>query len=308
MKYRIISFILCLLVVFSLTTPAMAETGVTVTAVKSSQPIYVDNESVELIAYVISGNNYVRLRDIAQVINFDVYYDGFSGTIHILTDVPYTGGQSALGQTPEAADVTASTQKIFVNGIVNSLETYNIGGNNYVKLRDVGILVDFSVEWDGTNKRVLIDTLKPYKEEAPTTSPATDTVMTIDELRAEFIRLTNIERVKAGVPELEILPELMDCAQTKAQDFFDNSYYGHNSPVYGSSGEMIKLFVPNARSSGENLAPWRKTAQDVIDGILESPEHLKNMLNSKYTHIGVGVVEGADGGYWWVQQFARIDP
>jgi uncharacterized protein YkwD len=39
---------------------------------------------------------------------------------------------------------------------------------------------------------------------------------------------------------------------------------------------------------------------------MDSPSHRSNILSQKYTHIGIGIVEGADGGYWWVQHFAGL--
>lgn len=140
---------------------------------------------------------------------------------------------------------------------------------------------------------------------APEPEPSAP-AMSIDEMKAEIVRLTNEERVKAGVPELEVLPELMDCAQAKADDMLENSYYDHKSPTYGTPGQMIKSFIPQATSAAENLVPWMQTPQEVIAGILDSPDHLKNMLNSKYTHIGVGIIEGAGGGYWWIQHFCAV--
>jgi uncharacterized protein YkwD len=98
----------------------------------------------------------------------------------------------------------------------------------------------------------------------------------------------------------------MDCAQAKADDFINNHYYGHTSPVYGTPGEMIKKYVSSAQSVAENIASWTKTPAEVIEGLMNSAEHRKNMLSAKYTHIGVGITEGADGGFWWVQQFVKL--
>ena len=153
---------------------------------------------------------------------------------------------------------------------------------------------------------------EPVQPTQPTASPTETDVkqtvpaMTIDEMKAEIIRLTNEERAKAGLPALEVLPALMDCAQAKAQDFLDNHYFGHISPRYGTPGEMIKAAIPQAKSAGENIAPWTKTTHDVFTTLLDSPEHMKNLLSEKYTHIGIGIIEGADGGYWWVQQFVAL--
>jgi uncharacterized protein YkwD len=226
------------------------------------------------------------------------------------------GAMMFSGTVAFAAGIVANptTSKVLVNGEEVALEAYNIHGNNFFMLRDVADAVDFSVVWDGENNRVLIDTSRgydpneTYAPEKSTEPPVQSEVpeMTVEEMKAEIVRLTNIERVKAGLPELEVLPELMDCAQAKADDMYANDYYGHNSPTYGTPADIIVSFVPNTRLYAENLAPWTKTPQEAFDGWLASAEHRTNILNERYEYIGVGVVEGVNGGYWWVQQFVKL--
>ena len=70
------------------------------------------------------------------------------------------------GGTAYAAGLMAepSTQTFFVDGKQVYLQAYAIGGNNYVKLRDIGQAVGFNVYWqDG----VQIDSDAPYTGEAP---------------------------------------------------------------------------------------------------------------------------------------------
>jgi uncharacterized protein YkwD len=140
----------------------------------------------------------------------------------------------------------------------------------------------------------------------PSPAQAETPAMTVDEMKAEIVRLTNGERAKAGLNPVEVLPELMDCAQAKADDLIDNHYFVHTSPRYGTIGEMIMSFVPKATSYAENLGGWAMTPGDAVQGWVASKGHYSVIVNSKYTHIGVGIVKGADGGYWWVQQFVRI--
>ena len=63
--------------------------------------------------------------------------------------------------------VTLSTNRILVDGKEVRLTAYNINGNNYVMLRDVGKTVGFEVYWDGDTKCVQIESDKPYTGEAP---------------------------------------------------------------------------------------------------------------------------------------------
>ena len=221
------------------------------------------------------------------------------------------GGAAAV-----AAGLTATpkTAEVIIDGKIVDLEGYVIESSHYFKLRDLSSALapsgkDFSIAWDGRGNRIIIDTNRGYGmsetlgEPEPGSQDIAQQTMTIDEMKAEIVRLTNIERVNAGLPELAAHPLLMATAQGKAQDFMDNHYFGHISPVYGTPTKMILASVPGIRTCGENLSAWNATAQGAFEGWLESPEHRDNILAGKFTHIGVGIIEGVDGGYWWVQQF-----
>ena len=99
-------------------------------------------------------------------------------------------------------------QKIYVDGQQVSMTAYNIAGNNFVRLRDIGQQVGFNVYWsDG----VQIDTDAPYTGVAPVqevNSQPTDM-----EIREEMIRCINEVRRKHGAPELTVNQALMDAAQ-----------------------------------------------------------------------------------------------
>ena len=76
---------------------------------------------------------------------------------------------AALAAPAATAALTAqlSSQKFVVNGKPAQIEAYSIGGNNYVKLRDIGRVANFSVTYDSRTNTVRIDTHEPYTEETP---------------------------------------------------------------------------------------------------------------------------------------------
>ena len=81
-------------------------------------------------------------------------------------------GLTLSGPAVQAADyLTArpSSQPIYVDGLRVSMTAYNIGGNNYVRLRDIGRAVDFGVTYDAATNSVYIDSTQPYQEEIPVT-------------------------------------------------------------------------------------------------------------------------------------------
>ena len=63
-----------------------------------------------------------------------------------------------------ATSITAklSTQPIYVDGQRVGMTAYTIGGNNYVRLRDIGRAVDFGVTYDAATNSVHIDSTQPY--------------------------------------------------------------------------------------------------------------------------------------------------
>lgn len=124
--------------------------------------------------------------------------------------------------------------------------------------------------------------------------PTTDSSVTGFE--REVVRLVNIERAKRGLSELTHDWELSRVARIKSQDMKDNRYFSHTSPTYGSPFQMMKSFGIKYRSAGENIARGQATPQAVVNAWMNSSGHRANILNSSFTHIGVGYV--ADGKYW----------
>jgi len=92
---------------------------------------------------------------------------------------------SAVMAAEDYLKAIPSLQEFFVDGQRVELEAYSIGGHNYVKLRDIGRAVDFSVSYDPQTNSVIVVSGSPYQEEAtveaPTqtdTAPATPAIFT----------------------------------------------------------------------------------------------------------------------------------
>ena len=82
-------------------------------------------------------------------------------------------GLALSGPAAQAATsitATLSTQPIYVDGQRVSMTAYSIGGNNYVRLRDIGRAVDFGVIYDAATNSVHIDSTQPYQEETSATA------------------------------------------------------------------------------------------------------------------------------------------
>lgn len=140
------------------------------TAYASTQNVLVDGAPVEFQCYALKdaeGNdtNYVKLRDVAQILNgtaaeFEV---GWNGAVNIETGKPYTSNGSEM-KTPFSGDraYEAATAPTNVNGQTADLEAIvlkddNGGAYTYYKLRDLGAALNFKVDWSA-EKGIFIET------------------------------------------------------------------------------------------------------------------------------------------------------
>jgi len=138
-------------------------------AAPSSMKVLVNGEETAFDAYLINDSNYFKLRDLAFVLNgtekqFGVDYDADKNAIILTSNEAYTviGGEMTLKEDRETVKGLPSPQKVYLNGKEVKFAVYNIGGNNYFKLRDVMKTFDVYVGYDDATKTVTLDTSKGY--------------------------------------------------------------------------------------------------------------------------------------------------
>ena len=113
------------------------------------------------------------------------------------------------------------------------------------------------------------------------------------EITSENIyKLTNDERVKNNVDTLAYSSLLEKAAMKKAQHMMDNDYWAHESPDGVTPWHWFKAVGYDYDQAGENLAVDFITSDGVMNGWMNSPTHRANILESEYTEVGVGILEG----------------
>lgn len=126
--------------------------------------ILVDGKEKPLQAYNIDGNNYFKLRDVAQAVDgtqkqFDVTWNESTQSIHMVTNKSYTPiSETANNNLYDNKEPILSTVKLLLDTVSVSAKTYNISGNNYFKLRDLAQALDFRVSWNEQENSVNIIT------------------------------------------------------------------------------------------------------------------------------------------------------
>ncbi|HEY3368866.1 MAG TPA: CAP domain-containing protein [Symbiobacteriaceae bacterium] len=124
--------------------------------------------------------------------------------------------------------------------------------------------------------------------------------LTADE--QQMLTSVNGERAKAGLAPLQADPALTKVARLKSQDMAANHYFSHQSPTYGSPFDMMKKFGITYRTAGENIA-GNPSVAGAHTSLMNSPGHRANILNAKYTKVGIGIVKGGQYGMMFTQEF-----
>ena len=76
-----------------------------------------------------------------------------------------------------------------------------------------------------------------------------------------------------------------------------NQYFAHTSPAGVTPWSWFAKNGYSYKYAGENLAVYFTSAEDVYSGWLASPTHKANIIDPRYTEIGVGVAQGEYQGY-----------
>jgi len=115
---------------------------------------------------------------------------------------------------------------------------------------------------------------------------------------SQVVNLVNQERAKVGLKALVSDSALTRMALDKAKDMYNNQYFDHNSPTYGSPFDMMKSYGIRYSYAGENIAKGQRTPEEVMQAWMNSAGHRQNILNANFTKIGVAYYNGE-----WVQEF-----
>ena len=222
-------------------------------------------------------------------------------------------------QAVESLKATLSTNRILVDGQEVRLTAYNINGNNYVMLRDIGRAVGFNIYWDSDSKCVQVESDKPYTGEAPvkstTTKPVEQPAQTdVAAAKQDIIDRTNALRRENGAAALRVNDKLMQAAQVRADEMAASGVYSHTRPDGRKSNT-----VTDSKYTGENihsiselyLEQQHKTLSEAVVNLWSnSKAHADNMTSSRYGEIGVGLARGVNQNgldCWYCVQVFLLD-
>ena len=250
---RIVTLFLAFVLLCTLAAPALAFEK----AQRSSQALSVDGVLVDCDKYNIDGSNYFKLRDLAKLLDgtgsqFDVAYDSAKRVISVTTGHTYVqpdGSELAVGED-KSGTTRESSQTIMIDGALRSdLTAYNIGGNNYFQLRQLGEALGFDVGYDTATRTMLVTSRSAATPDAGETvtfeqkqvAGLSATVLTVN-IRNPRVRLETSMvdgTVGARAPFADIVAAAGDAVAVLTGNFMNGDQEG-NFPVghVMSNGEL----------------------------------------------------------------------
>jgi len=171
-----------------------------------------------------------------------------------------------------------------------------------------------------SEKAALSDVLSPKEQEF--------------DAEQEFIEKINAERTERGLNALAVDPLLEGAARAHSREMAALGYFSHRSPVPGLGTPLDRYLAglhpaglhpaglhlanlhglggrtPGALLLGENIY-FCSVFSDVYDvdyahrALMSSPGHRANILEPRFTRIGLGVTRSAAGEFWVTEMFSR---
>lgn len=136
-------------------------------------------------------------------------------------------------------------------------------------------------------------------EETPEVTPEVQ-----DQAYAYGLRITelvNEHRAAAGLAPVTYSAKVSKAAQVRAVEIEQS--FSHTRPDGRYFSTVFAEHGISYRYSGENIAWGQKSPEEVVSAWMNSAGHRANILNAKFTELGVGYRQNAKGVNYFTQLF-----
>ncbi|EUJ24416.1 hypothetical protein PGRAN_00810 [Listeria grandensis FSL F6-0971] len=100
--------------------------------------------------------------------------------------------------------------------------------------------------------------------------------------------ISNIFRSRYDKKQLDWNEAVAKVAYGHSVDMYQNKYFDHDSPTYGSLGDRMSRAGVDYQKAAENIASNYLDAPAAVEGWLNSAGHRKNLFDDSFTDMGVG--------------------
>lgn len=139
----------------------------------------------------------------------------------------------------------------------------------------------------------------PASAQAPI--QATRALQLVNEVRARGARCG--DRSFAPAPPVKLSQMLAGVALGHADDMAKHNYFEHEDLLGRSPADRVRAVGYQEKLVGENIAYGPKSAEEVVQGWLDSPGHCENIMDPRFAEMGIAYAAGQASrrGLFWVQ-------
>ena len=139
----------------------------------------------------------------------------------------------------------------------------------------------------------------PASAQAPL--QATRALQLVNEVRARGARCG--DRSFGPAPPMRLSQTLGGVAFGHADDMAKHNYFEHEDLTGRSPADRVRAVGYQEKLVGENIAYGPKSAEEVVQGWLDSPGHCENIMDPRFAEMGIAYAAGQASrrGLFWVQ-------
>jgi uncharacterized protein YkwD len=162
-------------------------------------------------------------------------------------------------------------------------------------------LHDVGIYHRGLDTWVVLASATVTRAGAPGPVPATRALQLVNEVRARGARCGELSFGPA--PPVRLSGTLAGVAFGHANDMARHDYFEHEDLAGRSPADRVRAVGYQEKLVGENIAYGPKSADEVVQGWLDSPGHCENIMDPRFAEMGIAYAAGQSSrrGLFWVQ-------
>ncbi len=135
----------------------------------------------------------------------------------------------------------------------------------------------------------------------------------------DLVGAINMERTSRGLGPLSVDPVLCEAARAHCHEMCDLNYFAHKSPTPGDE-TPIDRYLGELHTDGEQRPATALVGENIFYAsvtndtygaeyahrrLMASPPHRENILEPRFTKVGVGLYRDPEGRFWVTEMFLR---
>lgn len=117
--------------------------------------------------------------------------------------------------------------------------------------------------------------------------------------------LVNSERKQHGLNTLNYSSKISNTARKHSKNMSENNFFNHTDNKGDSPFDRLKKDRIDFNAAGENLAYGQINSIYAHEGLMNSLGHRKNILNTHYRNLGVGVDFNKEKQPFWTENYTE---